>query len=135
MAHTSSIASKALIAIVLCAGTFASAVAAEPLPAYDPGQYGARLDAPKGTPPVGLGSPAKPTGPDANAPDPGLTANLNLSMPDVTFRNLLTRLQTPARTADPFSQNATPDTTSSYSASQPPPVPAQQDLATPTEHP
>jgi len=135
MAHTCSIASKALVAVLLCTGIFSDAFAAEPLPGYDPGQYGTRLDAPKGMPPVGLAAPAKPAGPAPNAGDPGIAGNLNLSMPDVTFRNLLTRLQAPARTADPLGQNSTPDTTTSYSASQPPPGPAQHDLATPTKLP
>src|SRR5690242_13231382 len=102
MAYTCSIASKAVIAVLLWAGT-AAAYAADPLPAYDPSQYGTRQDAAKGTPPVGLAAPAKPTGTAPNAADAGIAGGLNLSMPDVTFRNLLTRLQAPAPTTDPLS--------------------------------
>lgn len=147
MAHTCSIASKALVAVLLCTGILSRAFAAEPLPAYDPGQYNnTPLDAapPQNMPAVGLAVPPNPVGlaarPNPNgtppdAADPGVAGNLNLAMPDVSFRNLLTKLQAPAPATDPFSQNSTPDTTSSYSASQPPPDAAQHDLATPIKLP
>ncbi len=142
MAHTCSIVSKTLLAALLCTGTLSAAFAAEPLPAYvqgpayDPGQYNPRDNAPpQGIPPVGLAVPAKPTGPTPDAANPGIAGNLNLSMPDVNFQSLLTRLQAPAPTADSLSQSTTPDTTSSYTASQPPPDLAQHGLAAPTKLP
>lgn len=135
MAHICSTVSKTLIAVLLWTGTASGAFAADPLQAYDPTQYGTNPDVPKDMAPVGLAAPANPTGPAPNAADAGIAGNLNLSMPDVTFRNLLTKLQTPAPTGDTLSQNSTPDTTSSYSASQPPPGPAQHDPATPIKLP
>jgi hypothetical protein len=144
MTHTCSVVSVTLVAALLCTGAYPVAYAADPLPAYaqgqpayDPGQYNPSLNTPpQGMPGVGLAVPAKPTGPAPDAADPGLAGNLNLSMPDVTFRNLLTKLQAPAQTAaDSLSQNTTPDTTSSYTASQPPPDPAQHGLAAPTKFP
>lgn len=144
MAHPCSIVSSTFVAALLCTGAFPVAFAAEPppayaqgQPAYDPRQYNPSLNTPpQGMPAVGLAVPAKPPGPTPDAADPGIAGNLNLSMPDVTFRNLLTKLQAPAPTAaDSLTQNTTSDTTSSYTASQPPPDPAQHGLAAPTKLP
>jgi len=135
MAQICSIASKILVTVMVCASTFSGASAAQPLPAYDPGQYNnTPLNAPpQGLPQAGLATPPNPNGPAPDAADPAVAGNLNLSMPDVNFRNLLTKLQAPA--SDLQNQYSTPDTTSSYSTSQPPPGPAQRDLATPFKLP
>ena len=113
MTHTCSVVAVTLVAALLCTGAYPVAFAAEPLPAYaqgqpayDPGQDNPGLNTPpQGMPGVGLAVPAKPTGPAPDAADPGIAGNLNLSMPDVTFRNLLTKLQAPAPTAARFAKS------------------------------
>jgi hypothetical protein len=128
-------ASKAFLAILVSGSTLCSAYAAEPpLPAYDPGQYAAPVDAgPAKVPPTALAAPPVFAAPPVQgAPPPGATdlavpGNPDLSMPQVTFRNLLTTLRVPQPAADQYS---TPDTTSSYSTIAPT-DPAQRDTALP----
>jgi hypothetical protein len=129
MADTHSIACTALVALLVSAGMLRGASAAVPLEPYDPGAYGVPLDdAPGNKPPNTLLAPPNQPGParDANAPDPGATGKLNVTMPEVTFGNLLTQLRTPPPAADSSNQYSTPDTTSSYSTSAPT-DPTQQD--------
>lgn len=145
MADTHSIACTALVAILVCAGMLRGASAAQPIQPYDPGAYSVPLDdAPGNKPPATLQAPPNQQGPalGTNVPDPGATGNLNVAMPEVTFRSLLTQLQTPLPAADSRNQYSTPDTTSPYSTSQPtdptqqgPTDPTQQDTVPPYKVP
>jgi hypothetical protein len=125
IADPHSIVRTAFVAFLLCGGTFYAASAVEPTPQYNPSAYPApaepdpeaetvlaapKLDSPTGgiTPPGADAAVAGTVPPDVNATD-----NLNLAMPDMNFRGLLTKLQAPP-SADGFSTPVT--TTPAYPA-------------------